>query len=1397
MSDSATFSDESDSAADTSQSSLPFPVVGIGASAGGMQALLRFFENAPARMDMAFVVVVHLSPTYPSSADQVLQRVTRMRVLQVVEPVPIQKNHVYVIAPGKTLTMVDGYLQVATRERTAGAPVTIDHFFRTLADAHGSQAIAVVLSGTGSDGAVGISRVKEVSGITVAQDPNDAEYAEMPQSAISTGHIDIVLPAIDMPQKLIDLWSNAQRIQLPDPKPSALTPGMSVLANDQAEQALQDILSHLRVRTNHDFRQYKRATVLRRIERRLQVNALADFPAYREFLKRTPSETGALLADMLIGVTNFFRDRESFEVLERDVIPKLFETPPDQPDNQTAGDTDAESGQRSNVRAWVAGCSTGEEAYSIAMLLVQQQKLLDSSKAVQVFATDIDETAINRARAGVYPSSIVSDLPPSISRQFFTQEGARFVVTKPVREKILFAVHSILRDPPFSQLSLVSCRNVLIYLDRAVQRQVLELFHFALKPNGFLFLGSAESADVASDLFAVVDKKNRIFRAKSDVARIRRGSAIAGGIGFGLNGQPAFGPVAATSSQTRITARRSFSYADLHQRILAQFAPPSVIVDRDSKVVHLSDTAGRFLHHAGGELSSNIVALVLPELRLDLRTTLYKAQQTGASVEARRVKLLRDGVATWVIMTVRPFHDGETDDDLVLVVFDEVQERMVPDDGTVDPTGIDPVKAQLEEELQRGRDHLAATIEQYETSVEELKASNEELQAINEELRSATEELESSKEELQSVNEELVTVNSELQARIEETAKANDDLFNIIGSSEIATVFVDKKLLIKRFTPIATQVFNVIESDIGRPLSDITHTLRYSTLAQDVAETFNTLRVLERDVQSEDGRWFLMRLSPYRTADDRIDGAVLTLIDVSERHKAELAARGSEERLRLAAQSTSDFAIIVQDPQGKIVSWNGGAERVFEYAKDDVIGEDISIIFTPEDRAAGVPRAERQTASLEGHADDDRWLITKSGRRIYCSGVVTPIHDPAFTGFAKIARDMTQRKVREDADRLALEREQIAREQERLSNRLKDDFMAVLSHELKHPLNLINVKAEMLPRLPEARGVASIRQAADAIRRSVKNQALIIDDLLDLSRIRTGKLSLEITEVDITHVLSVIHDACEADVQERGITFTINGAHAPTFIRVDPVRCDQIIWNMISNALKFTQRGGSIDVSVSIDEDMVRIDVKDTGQGIDPSFLPHIFDMFRQQPGPRSRGKGGLGIGLALVKQLVDMHGGRVAAQSKGQGKGACFSVWLPTARSVNDTETSGQNPSLVMTDLRILIVDDDSETGASLAALLELEGAVPSVAQSGTKALAMLKSEDYDVLISDLEMPDVDGYELVRRLRGDTSIKPIRAIAASGNNRKDDKQRAMEAGFDAFVVKPVSFEALVASIKD
>ncbi|HEV7836292.1 MAG TPA: ATP-binding protein, partial [Caballeronia sp.] len=501
-----------------------------------------------------------------------------------------------------------------------------------------------------------------------------------------------------------------------------------------------------------------------------------------------------------------------------------------------------------------------------------------------------------------------------------------------------------------------------------------------------------------------------------------------------------------------------------------------------------------------------------------------------------------------------------------------------------------------------------------------------------------------------------------------------------------------------------------------------------------------------------------------------------------------------EERLRLAAQTTNDFAIIVQDPEGRIVSWNAGAERVFGYTAAEAVGQDIDVIFPADDQQVRMAAQERQIAQRDGRADDDRWLVAKGGRRVYCSGVVTPLSDPKFTGYAKIVRDLTDRKTQEDARQSQLAEERAVRAQAEAANRLKDDFLAVLSHELKHPLNLIHVKAEMLPRIPEARGVPAIQRTADAIQRAVLGQAKIIDDLLDLSRVRTGKLALNLAMADVAAMLKTIADAIEADAASRGIALSFEGLDEPVWTKVDPVRFDQIVWNLLSNALKFTPRGGSVSVRLTSEEDELRIDVTDTGLGIEAPLLPHIFEMFSQGSEARRKTGGGMGIGLALVKQLVEMHAGSVLAQSEGAGRGTRMSVWLPLADGLPGGKHAPQEHSGSLAGVRMLVVDDDSETASAFAALLELEGALVATAHDTDDALALLERNHVDLLVCDINMPGMDGYKLMGRVRENPRLAQLPAIALTGYTVGTGDERARASGFDLTLIKPVSLDALIAA---
>lgn len=977
-----------------------FLVVGLGASAGGIKAFKEFFANVPPASGMAYVVILHLSPEHESHLAEVLQVATEMPVTQVRGAVALEPNRVYVIPPNQSLAMEDGRLALSDIRRIEERRAPVDIFFRTLAESKNERAVCVILSGTGADGSMGMKRVKEQGGVCIVQEPGEAEYADMPRNSIATGLVDYVLPVAEIPRKIIAYKERLGQTSIP------ATPERP----ETDERALRQIFTQLRVRTGHDFTNYKRATVLRRVERRINVNELPDLQAYARFMGEHPEEARALLKDLLISVTNFFRDCETFEAVERGIVRRLFE-------GKGAGD---------QVRVWVAGCATGEEAYTLAMLLAECAEGLTPAPAVQVFATDIDEEAVARAREGFYTLNDAADVSVERLRRFFTKEADGYRVRRELREMVLFAHHNLIKDPPFSHLDMVSCRNLLIYLNRTAQERVMQVFHFALNPGGFLFLGTSESVDGSTDLFVPVDKDARLYQRRAIAARlpapIPELLSVAERADFQRREQ---------TQEARAAER--LSYADLHQRLVEQYVPPSVVVNEEYDVVHLSERAGRYMQVAGGEPSHNLLKMVRPELRVELRTALYQATQNRSSVEARDLPVPFGDGTRLVNLLVRPvFGEGDPARGFILVVFEDAGEGGerpdLPAPETVSP--VEPAARRLEDELVRAKTQLRATVEQYETQTEELKASNEELQAMNEELRSTAEELETSKEELQSVNEELTTVNQELKIKIEELSQANDDFRNLMNSTDVGTLFLDRALRVKMFTPPAREVFNLIPNDLGRPLSDITTRLEgRGDLLDEVEEVAATLQAAERELRTTEGRWFLMRVSPYRTSEDRIEGVVVTFVDITGHKEAEGRLRASEERMRLLVQSVTDYAIIIQDAGGRIEVWNPGAERMFGYAEAEAVGQSIEIIFTPEDREWGAHLAEMKTALEEGCANDERWHLRKDGSRFYVSGVMTLLRDGDLIGYAKIARDLTESKRAE---------EELSRAREELEQRVEE-----------------------------------------------------------------------------------------------------------------------------------------------------------------------------------------------------------------------------------------------------------------------------------------------------------------------------------------------------------------------
>ncbi|HJQ27280.1 MAG TPA: chemotaxis protein CheB [Blastocatellia bacterium] len=886
-----------------------FILVGIGASAGGLKPVQEIFRGLPADSGMAYVVILHLSPTHKSHLGEVLQNETAMPVKQVDDTVRVEENHVYVIPPNKNLLLEDGLIRLAESAHERGDRVPIDLFFRSLADVYRNNSIAIVLSGAGADGMLGMRRIKEQGGLTIVQDPREAEQSSMPVAAINAGVVDFVLPVGEIPDKLLALRQNAQRIVLP---PAEAPP------RDPATDSLRDVLAMVRARTGHDFSNYKRSTVLRRIERRMQVSEVSDLPGYLQFVRHHPDEVPALLHDLLISVTNFFRDHEAFGRLAHDVVPRLFE------------------GKYGNdqVRVWVTGCATGEEAYSMAILLHEHAARLTDPPRLQVFATDIDEEAIQRGRHAIYPETIAADVSPERLRRFFSKEDDHYRIRKEVRETVLFAPHNILRDPPFSRLDLITCRNLLIYLTRDIQDRVLEIFHFALRAEGFLFLGSSETAEGGGGLFTPYNKKFRIYRRRRQTTAPQ-----------GLPLPPQEGKWEARPLLPRaVAATRGQSIANLHQeRLMVRYAPASALVNEEFDIVHLSGNAGRYLQFGAGEPSRNLQRTINEALRLELRSLLMSARQSGAPLESPFVRVQVEGETVLVRLTVEPVAVPDSEQGYLMVIFNEMKGETVlappADSGATAGHELEPLLRSMEDELHRTREQLRVTIEQYETSNEELKASNEELQAINEELRSATEELETSKEELQSVNEELTTVNHEYREKLDEVSRANADLNNLMAATEIGTIFLDRALNIKRFTPGAQAIFNIIASDRDRPLAHLTHKLNYDRLDEDAEQVLASLQPVEREVMSSDGHHYIARLLPYRTPDDRIDGVVLTFVDITERRRAEqerekVLAELAQQRVFMDAvvRQMPVGLIVAEAPGGRLLLGNDEGERIWRHA---------------------------------------------------------------------------------------------------------------------------------------------------------------------------------------------------------------------------------------------------------------------------------------------------------------------------------------------------------------------------------------------------------------------------------------------------------------------------------
>ena len=970
---------------------LGFPIVGIGASAGGLEAFEGFFRACPADTGMGFVLVPHLDPDHVSLLTEILQRSTTMPVLEALDRVAVAPNHVYIIPPNREMGILDGELQVHLPEQPRGQRMPIDGFLRALAKDQAERAIGIVLSGTATDGTLGLRAILGAGGVCLVQDPASARYDGMPQSAIAAGYATHVLPVEEMPAMLLQLTrQSAYRLGLPGTQP------------EQTISGINQILLQLRSATGHDFSLYKKSTIGRRIERRMVQHDIDDLAVYARFLKENPAEIQALFKELLINVTSFFRDPEAFVALKHNILPPMLAA-------KQAG---------SVVRVWVAGCASGEEAYSIAMVL---QELLDEHKSTrapswdfQIFATDIDDDAIATARAGRYPPNIAQDVTPERLRQFFVKdpdEHAGFKVKKALREKVVFAVHSVIKDPPFTWLDLLSCRNLLIYLEGEQQDRLMPSFHYALHADGVLFLSTSESINNHPELFAALDRKWKFYRAKASAPR------SVGVIRNELNWTP-MQPIDTTVTAASGTPRTA-GIAELSNRALLQaFAPASVTTDSQGNILYVHGDAGNYLRPPPGPINTQVVEMARPGLQLELRAALLAAATLAKPTLNREVTLAGDdGSSRTVSLSVRPLPgQAANGENLLLVSFQDVAgptkaaARRARRKRGLEPAETDAQRVgELEREVANARENLQCTIEAQQASNEELKSANEELQSTNEELQSTNEELETSKEELQSLNEEVLTVNGELNAKVEQLSGIQNDMKNLLDNINTGTLFLDHQLTIRRYTREALKIYPLIASDIGRPLADIQSNFDSQSLLPELQEVLDTLVPKEREVRTAGGKWYLARIQPYRTLDNVIEGVVLTFTEVTDfKRLSDAVARN--EAILATAQEIARLGSWELDVDSGMAHWSDEMFKLFGYpvSRQPMALEDLLKTLSADDRARVT--AEMHNAVANGTPYDVTCRIVRqdgSPREIRMRALPMPDASGRITHLVGTSLDVT------------------------------------------------------------------------------------------------------------------------------------------------------------------------------------------------------------------------------------------------------------------------------------------------------------------------------------------------------------------------------------------------------
>jgi two-component system CheB/CheR fusion protein len=1356
----------------TSATGLEFPIVGIGASAGGLDAFTQLLQTVPADTGMAFVLIQHLAPNYPSSLAEILSRTARMPVTEGKNDSPVRPNHIYVIPPGRDMIISTGLLQLTQRD-LHGQHRPIDLFLHSLAEDRKHLAIAVVLSGTGTDGTIGLQAIKAEGGITLAQDAS-AQHHNMPRSAIASGCVDFVLSPEEIGQEI----TRIARSTLVGPSPD------SEEAMNQLN--LADVVKILQAATGIDFTNYKATTLRRRIARRMVLRKIESFTDYARFLRQRPGEVEALFQDILIHVTRFFRDPDSYEALKAEVFPELVKN---------------KSPQRP-IRIWSLGCSTGEEAYSLAIAFAEFAESTGVRIPAQIFGTDLNEASIQKARVGAYPKYIAQDTSAERLRRFFYEAEGNYRISKSIREICVFSKHNVLSDPPFARIDLVSCRNLLIYLQPVLQQYLMPILRYALNPDGFLWLGASETIGSYRDFFEVHDSKHKIYKK-------RLGSGPAE-VGFRLQ-RPSVVP--SNFEPMEFLPReleRTQLYREGDRILLARYAPPSVLISPDLEVVQFRGDTSPYLAAAPGRATLNLLRMLREGLLPGVHAAIIKAGTERVLVRQENLQVKINGGFRSLTVEVVPINGVRPNEGGFLILFvepvnltiapPEADQAGVKGSGAEGYGSVRSVTAEqqidrLHQELAAVRDYLQSVIERQEAANEDLQSANEEVQSANEELQSVNEELETSKEEIESSNEELATVNDELNNRNLELNLLNNDLNNIFDNVETPFILVGRDLRIRRVTRQAEKTLNLSAADLGRPIAHLQLGAMVPDLSLLLMETIDKITDREREFRDYLGHWFSLRIYPYKTLDNKVDGAILTVVDIDSIKRA--------KRLAEDIVATTREPLVVLDANLRIQAASRSFYELFQLTPENTENRFFHDLGQGQWNHPDLRLRLQQILQKDESFTD--YPMTQEfaglGRRMMLLNARRLLQDEEQNPLILLAiEDVTTREEQQSV--LVAKAERIGRTEELArANRNKDEFLAMLAHELRNPLAPLATAVEILATPGVDAGYFA--DARKVVQRQLKHLTRMIDDLLDISRITQDKIELRKSRVELVSILGEAVESSRSYLQSKGQTLDFPIPEQPIYLEADDTRLEQIFGNLLNNASKFSDNGAviSLHLEVPSPDDQpknVVVRVRDTGAGIDPELLPRVFDLFVQGNRSLDRSHGGLGIGLTLVRRLIEMHGGTVEAHSEGMGRGSEFIVRLPVSldpvlKPQRPPEAGGPAPVQPAPRRRVLVVDDHEDSVTMLAALLRSKGYEVATARNGTAALEIAPSFSPEFIILDIGLPEIDGYEIARRFRSIPPTEGTVIIALSGYGTQQDRSQTQEAGFDYHLTKPVAPEALFA----